>query len=297
MTKKFRIGIFTSAWDEVAWDLVETVAESVRTGFIPNSEIAFVFVSRTWGETKFGDLMIENASAAGLPVITFSSCWFRPQIRQIAREKEKEGDSSAIEAWREAHDKEILRAIPETDIDIALGWMWWFSPKMCAARKIINLHPALPNGPKGTYKDVIWGLIRTQAWESGVMMHLITPELDRGPAISFCRYPIRGDKFDELWEAESQGLAGEKNEKNLLFAAIRETGVIREFPMVLWTINSIAAGKIRIENGTIMDDNRMALPNGHDLTQEINSFIASTIILKSGHICDNHLPPNVLKEH
>jgi phosphoribosylglycinamide formyltransferase-1 len=46
---------------------------------------------------------------------------------------------------------------------------------------MINLHPAAPGGPTGTWQEVIWQLIEGRAVETGVMMHLVTPELDRGP--------------------------------------------------------------------------------------------------------------------
>jgi folate-dependent phosphoribosylglycinamide formyltransferase PurN len=56
----------------------------------------------------------------------------------------------------------------------------------CHKYDMINLHPALPGDPTGSWQDVIWALIKDKAAIARAMMHLITPELDRGPVISHC---------------------------------------------------------------------------------------------------------------
>ena len=229
---KFRIGLFTSAWDKVAWDLVREVSQ--------NFKVAFVFVSRDEGETHFGDLMIQKVREIKLPLITFSSMRFKPELRKKDRE-----------VWRLEHDREVMKLLPPTDLIVLLGYMWWFGKKMCQKRTAINLHPALPAGPKGTYRDVIWQLIKEGATETGVMMHLVTPELDRGPVISFCRFSIESSDFD----------------------LIRQKGVIREFPMIDWTIKILAEGRIKIENGQVIDSQGQVLTNGYDLTEEIDTIV------------------------
>jgi hypothetical protein len=79
---------------------------------------------------------------------------------------------------------------------------------MCLRYNMINLHPAAPGGPAGTWQEVIWQLIRTGAHKTGVMMHLVTPELDRGPVVTYCIFSIRGSTpFDGYWQ-EIEGLAG-----------------------------------------------------------------------------------------
>ena len=32
------------------------------------------------------------------------------------------------------------------------------------------------------------------------MMHLVTPDLDRGPVITYCSYSIQHDSFDKHWK-------------------------------------------------------------------------------------------------
>jgi len=279
---KFRIGLFTSAWDTAAWELVLAVHQAVQAGTIPNAVIEFLLCTREEGETRFGDLMIQNARKARLPLVTFSSLRFKPDLRRRGREAHRAGDPSILELWRDEHDHEIAKRISPTDLDVLLGYMWEFSNAMCRARKIINLHPALPTGPKGTYKEVIWELIRTRATETGVMMHLVTENLDRGSAISFCRFSIRGGAFDPLWqemewrlERESlDGITAQEGEDNPLFKLIRHEGVKREFPMVIGAIKNVAEGNIRITSGTALDSHGLVLADGYDLTREIGAAIA-----------------------
>lgn len=258
----FRIGLFTSAWDEVAWDLVKEVLQ--------NFLVAFVFVSREEGETYYGDMIIKNVRESKLPLITFSSLRFKPGLRKKDRE-----------TWRLEYDEELMKCLPPTDLIVLLGYMWWFGEEMCQKKKAINLHPALPTGPKGNYREVIWQLIRKRATETGVMIHLVTPELDRGPAIAFCRFPIRGGEFDHLWQEMEKRLktesleeiAKKEGENNPLFWLIRQRGVIREFPMVIGAIKALQERRVRIEKGKIMDAEGQVLTGGYDLTKEIDTKI------------------------
>ena len=63
----------------------------------------------------------------------------------------------------------------------------------------INDHPALPDGPIGTYQQVIAELIRTHAHDSGCLMNVVTGDVDRGPAVSYCRYAIHDSANAKLW--------------------------------------------------------------------------------------------------
>ena len=71
------------------------------------------------------------------------------------------------------------------------GYMLISSPAFCRRYAILNLHPALPGDPTGTWQQVIWQLLEDDAAETGAMMHLATAQLDRGPvrsATSACRF-------------------------------------------------------------------------------------------------------------
>ncbi len=127
------------------------------------------------------------------------------------------------------------------------GYMLIISSDMCRRYNIINIHPAAPGGPTGTWQEVIWKLMNAGARETGAMMHLVTPELDRGPAVSYCTFSIRGGEFDKYWK-EIEGRPADKvkveeGEKNNLFKLIRRHGLAREFPLIVSTIRLSAAEK------------------------------------------------------
>jgi folate-dependent phosphoribosylglycinamide formyltransferase PurN len=53
------------------------------------------------------------------------------------------------------------------DINVLAGYMLIVGAEMCQRYDMINLHPAIPGGPKGTWREVIWKLIETGASETG----------------------------------------------------------------------------------------------------------------------------------
>jgi len=69
------------------------------------------------------------------------------------------------------------------------GYMLIVSEEMCGKYTMINHHPATPEGPKGSWQDVIWQFIDEKASKSGVMTNVVTPKSDKGPVITYCRYP------------------------------------------------------------------------------------------------------------
>jgi phosphoribosylglycinamide formyltransferase 1 len=145
---------------------------------------------------------------------------------------------------------------------------------------MINLHPAAPNGPAGTWQEVIWLLIHKRAQESGNMMHLVTKELDKGPAITYCTFPIRGPEFDPLWQEMEKKLKHKmlaeimkkEREQNPLFAKIRQQGARREIPLVVQTVKAFAEGRIKLENKKIIAGGKQ-LDAPYCLNKEIEAVI------------------------
>ena len=105
-------------------------------------------------------------------------------------------------------------------------------------------------------------------------MHLVTPELDKGPAVTYCTFPIRGKPFDRYWgEIErhppSEVKRGE-GENNPLFKLIRQYGLAREFPLITSTLKAFSQGKIKITADKKVVDSEGKPINGYNLTDEIN---------------------------
>lgn len=285
-----RIGIFSSFIEQDALTLVSAVCSSVINSEIPNSRVTFIFSNRERGESSVTDEILNEVASLSVPtVLTLSYKKFLPEEKKLARKKEREeNDNSFIITWLNKYGEEVMRRLPQTNIDLLLGDMTIWGENMCEGRTAINLHPALPGGPQGKWYNVVWDLIENGANETGVMMHYVTSVLDQGPPVAFCRFSIRGPKFDHLWEQlpEDKGKLQEliqerrsQKEKatNPLFRAIREEGFIREIPLIIQTTKAFAEGAVRIEGGLVVDRNGQVLKEGYDLTTQIDKMIRPKI--------------------
>jgi len=172
---------------------------------------------------------------------------------------------------------ELLEAHP-FDLGVLAGYMLIVTEEACQRYNLLNLHPAPPGGPAGTWQEVIWQLIEQTAKTAGVMMHLATKELDQGPPVTYCTYSIHGPAFDRLWaqvvgRSVAEVQAGE-DEENRLFREIRRQGVMRELPLVVATLRAFADEKVRIVGGRVVDVGGLPI-DAYDLTQEIDRLVGS----------------------
>lgn len=276
-----KIGIFSTFIEPAALELVRAIQDAVMTREIPDSEISFIFSNRAIGESQTTDGVLSKLCRETTPLISLSAARFKPEMRKKAKEEENSG---LMSEWRNRFGEEVLKRLPNTDIDLLLGDMYIWGANMCTERKGINLHPALPDGPKGEWYKVIWNLIQNQAKETGVMMHRVVPELDRGPAVAYCGFPIRGYQFDILWnqvpedrgellQIVQQGLLEKEQTQYPLHRKIRGHGLAREFPLVIQTARAFAEGEIRIEGSGLVDHEGKPIEGGHNLTRQINEVV------------------------
>ncbi len=277
------IGWFSSGRDEAAIDLLKVVSDAINNGVI-KGKISFVFVTREKGEKPESDRFIEFAEGLGLKVISLSHRNFLPELRKKGLEESyKSGfDSPALEKWRTLYDETAMKLMSNynPDLIVLAGYMLIVSPEMCKKYKMINLHPALPGGPKGTWQEVIWQLMEQEAKKSGVMMHLITPELDAGPAITYCEYSIYDDLIKPFWDQWKlkrknktlQDIQRTEGENEPLFKEIRRRGLEREFPLIVATLRSASLGEFNIINGEVISHSQK-LTRGVDLTEYVESSI------------------------
>jgi len=260
--RKYKLGWFSTGRDKAARDLFRTVCSGMKEGEI-KAEILFVFSNREPGEAKESGLFFKLVQGYRIPLICLSSNKF----------KQKFG-----EGWRAEFEKEVMKRLEgfHPDLCVLAGYMLIVGPEMCQRYPMINLHPAAPGGPKGTWQEVIWQLIEAGASETGVMMHLVTPELDEGPPATYCTFSIRGQPFDRYWD-EIKGRSIEEvkareGENNPLFRLIRKHGLAREFPLIVATLKAFSEGRVRIEGGRIVDASGKAI-GGYNLTEEIERKI------------------------
>jgi phosphoribosylglycinamide formyltransferase-1 len=275
----FEIGWFSSGRDEAARDLLQVVVDEIQRASI-KGRISFVFVSRDRGEKPESDEFIRLAESFGLDVVCLSHRGFEPEMRKAGlRESRKLGeDSPLLIDWRIKYDEQVMARLADyrAGLIVLAGYMLILGPDMCRKYDMINLHPALPGGPKGTWQEVVWQLLEAEAEKTGVMMHLITPELDAGPAITYCEFSISDDAIQSLrdqWRTKRRDKSLEEIQKSEgegepLFREIRRRGLKREFPLIVATLKAAAAGEFSIVNGEVMAGGRR-LVCGFDLTEEI----------------------------
>lgn len=240
-----KLGWFSTGRDRAAIDLFEIIYGAIQDGTV-DGEMAFCFTNRDNGETPESDEFIATVIGHGVPVVTLSSDAFDPARRMEGRQ-----DAAKMEAWRIDYDRAVMHALTgrEADLVVLAGYMLIVGPEMCSRFTMINLHPALPGGPTGTWQQVIQELLASGAKETGAMMHLVTPDLDRGQPISYFRIPVR-DGFDQ----------------------IRHDGMVRELPLILLTLKEFSEGNLKIDGRKLFSVNG-ELTEGYDLTDKTEEWL------------------------
>jgi phosphoribosylglycinamide formyltransferase-1 len=106
-------------------------------------------------------------------------------------------------------------------------------------------------------------LIDSKADAAGAMMHVVTPELDRGPVVSYCLFSIKGKPFAKYWR---------KEDRNTLFRVIRQHELAREFPLITFTLQSLSRGELSIRERRVIDAQGRPI-SGYDLTQRVDEQV------------------------
>ncbi len=232
--------------------MYEAVARAIAAGTL-DAEFAFVFCNRDPGEDPLTDAFLRLVAANGHPLVTRSSVGYR---RAVGGRVSRPGEP--LPAWRIEYDRAVEAALAPYPFDVGVlaGYMLIFEREFVSKHAILNLHPALPTGPTGTWREVIYELIRHRATESGVMLHLAIPEVDAGPVVAYCRYPLDDPELAPLWAAIEDrrvALGDSELEATPLFSAIRERGVVREAPLLVAALAEFASGRLRSSAGRVLD--------------------------------------------
>ena len=209
--KLLRIGWLSSGMGEGSLNLFVAVMKAITSGYI-NIKIDYVFCDRELGESGNIDLFIQTVRSYNIPLILFSSNKYK---------------GNAL-----SYDRQIWEKISafNSDFLIAAGYkriILEFFKKTA----ILNLHPALPNGPIGTWKKVILKLIEENAEYSGLMINRVTEDLDRGPVLTYCKFRI----------------------SKLEFLSIRTEQIKREGVFMIETMKAISEKKISLDNPEALD--------------------------------------------
>lgn len=243
----YTIGWLSSGRDQAARDLLLIADKNMRSGLIP-AKIEYVFCNCDEGENEESDRFLNLARDLRISTVTLSSRQFSPQLKR-----------ESLSEWRHHYHEAVIEKIKgfSSQAIILAGYMLIVSPSMCRKYTMINLHPAAPGGPAGTWQEVIWQLLSNKAEQTGITMHLVTEGLDEGPPVAYCTFPIRGGKFDPLWDDLAEklkarnipGIMKKEGENNPLFRLIREEGVRRELPLIVLTLKALAEGRVQVHRG------------------------------------------------
>ena len=261
-----RIGWFSTGRGKGSRGLLSFVQKRLaETG--ADAQISFVFSNRERGEAEGSDAFFELVDGQDIPLVTHSSSEFRKAV------------GGPISAPRDDFDQQVMDKIAghTADICVLAGYMLIVGGKMCRQYPMLNLHPALPDGPIGTWQEVVWKLIETRATKTGAMVHLATEDVDRGPVVSYVTVPITGTKFDQHWASlRDENLVRMKETVGRdfpLFNAIREEQYRREPYLLFETLRAVSQGEIVVAGGQVLDASgellSRTMPDGLCLDQQI----------------------------
>jgi phosphoribosylglycinamide formyltransferase-1 len=251
--KMLNIGWFSTGRGEGSRGLLRFVQERIRQGKL-DAQIQFVFSNRAPGEAEGSDQFFQLVQSYGLPLITLSSSQFR------------RARGGPFSQHREEFDRQVMQLLQDYQLDICVlaGYMLIVGGTMCRKYPLLNLHPALPDGPIGTWQEVMWKLIKERASQTGAMMHLATEEVDRGPVVSYFTVPIVGGEFGRYWQDLDREDLGQikaaQGEEFPLFQLIRHAEYRREPYLLLETLRAMSDGKMRIRDGQVWDETGQPLP-------------------------------------
>ncbi len=273
MAGRYRIGWFSTGRGAGSYGLLQAVQSAIMAGEL-DARIEFVYCSRERGETEATDAYLDLVESYSVPLVSFSYQKYR-----AARRMPNPDPNAPLPRWRLDYDAEVMRRLEpfSPDICVLAGFMLITGPEMCRRYRILNLHPAAPDGPAGTWQQVIWKLIETGADRQGVKMHVAVPELDAGPTATYCTFAIRGPVFDPLWQEIGDKtvaqVKAEEGVENALFKAIRAHGAVRETPLIVATLQAFSRGEVRItDDRQVVDAAGRGIP-GYDLTPQIDAMV------------------------
>jgi phosphoribosylglycinamide formyltransferase 1 len=263
-----RIGWYTTR-GRSSRAMFEAVRDAIADGSL-DAEIAYVFSNRDPGDDPVTDAFFDLVRAEGIPLLTIGSVAYRK-----AHGGERSRPGEPLPAWREAYDAEVAALVDQhpADLGVLAGYMLIFTAPFAEAHPLVNLHPALPGGPIGTYVEVIRTLVRQDATESGVMLNVAIPEVDMGPVAAFCRYPIRGDEFDDHWATLNRVAGDDALDASPLFEAIRAAQVRHESPFLVAALEAFARGRVTLERGVPVAPSE---PLPLDLTADVRARLAAS---------------------
>lgn len=245
-----RIGWFTTGRGPGSLGLFSTMRSKVNGGEI-DAQISFVFLNRDVKGNQNRAKLIAMAEEDDIPVIILPSDGFRPDLK-----------ASDLQAWRSAYGERMRDLIAKHPMDFGVlaGYMLILDPETCSKYDIINLHPALPNTYQGTWEEIVRRVAESGDATYGSMVHVCTPELDRGATVAYDEFDVR-----DLRRAITS--------KEELALALRERQRSREVPLLMETIRMLAEGEMSLVKGDLKDAHGRPVTSAPNLAKTIDRLL------------------------
>ena len=247
-----QIGWFTTGRGPGSLGLFSTVRSMIRSGEI-DAKLSFVFMNREVKGNPNRAKLIAMAEEDGVPVIILPSDGFRNDLK-----------GRDLTAWRAAYGKAMRDMISQHPMDFGVlaGYMLILDPETCEKYDIINLHPALPNTYQGTWEEIVRRVAESDDATYGSMVHVCTPELDRGATVAYDEFGIE-DLRKKIVDLDD------------LAKAIRAREVRREVPLLMETVKLLSSGEVRLDRGRLMNYRGEPLSGQINLAAKIDLIVGN----------------------
>tara|TARA_B110000263_G_scaffold173931_1_gene151832 strand:- start:1032 stop:1787 length:756 start_codon:yes stop_codon:yes gene_type:complete len=231
-----KIGWFSSGNGIGSIQLLSKVNQTILNNKL-NASIEFIFTNKDPEESPGSASFYKYSTSLNIPFINISSAKFK-----------KKHNAEKFDEIRKIYDDEIINAIKTYPIDIIVmaGYMLFIDKNLCNKYVVINLHPAPPKGPQGTWQQIIKKLITTNSLYGGAQIQIATIDRDKGPIISYCTFPIKNNiVYANLWDKISDNNLLQASK---LFRQIRKDTLIREPYLLIETLKSIESQQIPLHS-------------------------------------------------
>src|SRR3990170_2338003 len=143
-----RLGWFSTARGPTSRKLLAAAWDEIAIGRL-RAQIDVVFCNREPGEDPQTDVFLEQVRGYGLPLVTLSTRRFRGE-----RGESPARPGEPLPQWRREFDREAIRLLEPYQFDLGMlaGYMLIATDILCRRYDLLNLHPAAPDGPPGTWQ-------------------------------------------------------------------------------------------------------------------------------------------------
>ena len=221
----FKVGWFSSGRGEGSYGLLKATLDSIATREL-NARVEYVVCTAEPGEADGSDRFLKLTQEHSIK--TYSLSWKR-------RDKSKQD--------RAQYEREILKLVSDHKVDVGVMAGYMLVSNLLHKRiRMLNLHPALPGGPTGTWKQVLRQIIADRGRESGIMVHEVSDEVDGGDALTYCQYSTQTAALRPLWDAVNADPASLER----LLEGLRQQILDRERPLMVETLRVLADRNTRV---------------------------------------------------